>query len=324
VKRRTLVGLLFAGAVAIATNANAESPIARVAFVSAANSTMADVWSARLKEELSRLGYEEGRNVTFDARFAEFNLDELDRIAVEVIASKPSVIVAQGRAIGRFAELTKTIPIVVVNSGDMIEGGLVQSLARPGGNVTGVQLLYFDLVGKRLEVLKEILPNLERIAVLASPFHAGVERERMATELAAKRLGLQMSYHPVKQGSEIDGGLEAIRATGAQAIVSFPDGLTFPLRARIADFALAHKIATASGWDVYANAGHLVIYGPNLTEAYAQLARQADKILRGASPATVAVEFPTTYELVVNLKTAKALGITIPQPVLLRANRVIE
>lgn len=296
----------------------------RVAFVSAANVGLGGVWIATLKSELRRLGYEEGRNISFDARFADFKVEEIDRMATEVIASKPAVIVAQGRTIGRFAKLTKSIPMVVSNSGDMVGGGLVKTLATPGGNVTGVQLLYFELVGKRLEVLKEIMPKLERVAVIASPFHPGVERERMETEAAAKRLGLQITYHPVKRESEIEGGLEAIRASGAQAVVSFPDGITFPLRARIAEFARERGMATVSSWDGYADAGHLVIYGPNLTATYAQLARQVDKILRGASPATLSAEYPDKFELVINLKTARALGITVPQSVLLRADRVIE
>jgi putative ABC transport system substrate-binding protein len=323
-RRRSFAGLLVAGAVALATGANAGPPVARVAFVAAANVAVAGIWVAALKAELRHLGYEDGRNIIFDTRFAEFDVEEMDRMTAEVIASKPTVIVAQGRTISRLAKLTKSTPILAANSSDMIEAGLVKSLARPGGNVTGVQLLYFDLVGKRLEVLKEILPKIERIAVLASPLHPGVDRERIETEAAAKRLGLSTSYYPVKQGAEIDGGLEAIRASGAQAIVSFPDGLTFPLRVRIADFARTHRIATVAGWDSYADAGHLVVYGPNLTATYAQLARQADKILRGASPATVPVEFPTSFELVVNLRTARALGLVVPQSVLLRADRVIE
>lgn len=190
--------------------------------------------------------------------------------------------------------------------------------------MTGVQLLDFDLVGKRVEILKEIMPSLKRIAVIASPLHPGEPRERNETMAAAKRLGIDVSYHPVKNASELEGGLEALRAAGAQAIVSFPDGISLPFREKIAAFALRHRIATVSGWDVYAAAGHLVTYGPNVRATYGRLAHYVDRILKGADPAALAVELPTTFQLIVNLKSARALGLQVPQSVLLRADLVIE
>jgi putative ABC transport system substrate-binding protein len=274
-----------------------------------------------MRASLRRLGYEEGRNVVIEVHFGEF---DVERTAAEIVAGRPAVIVAQGRAINAVVRRTKSIPIVSGFSGDFVESGLAASLARPGGNVTGIQLLYFDLVGKRIEVLKEIMPLLKRIAVVASPFHPGVHRERDETEAAAKKLGIAVSYHPVKSASELDGGLQAVRAAGAQAIVSFPDGITFPMRGEIAAFAIEHGMATVSGWDGYADAGHLVIYGPSLQAVWARMAHYVDRILKGANPADLPVELPATFELVVNLKTARSLGLKVPQSVLLRADRVIE
>ncbi len=181
-----------------------------------------------------------------------------------------------------------------------------------------------DLVGKRIEILKEIALGVKRLAVFASPNHPGVHRERDVSITAAKQLGLSVAYYPVKDQQELDAGLATAQAAGADALVMFPDGVTNVGRERVAAFALQHKLPTVSGWDVYAIAGGLVTYGPNIRASYRHLASYVDRVLKGGAPATTPVELPTIFELVVNLKTARALGLKIPQSVLLRADRVIE
>ena len=245
-------------------------------------------------------------------------------MAADAIASKPDLIYAQHGAVSAFAKLTKTIPIVAVFSADMVEAGLVQRLARPGGNITGVQLMNNELVGKRIEVLKEIVPSVKRLAVLAWPGHPGLNSERDATMAAARQLGVSASFYPVSNIQEVDAALDAARAAGADSLLLFPDPVTLASRERIAAFALRHKIPLVGGWDNYALAGGLVSYGPDLREAWRRAASFVDRILKGAAPSSLPIEMPTLFELVVNRKTAKALGVKIPQTVLVRADRVIE
>lgn len=323
-KRRTFLACLAAAAGTKAWPARAQKPPPRIAFVTFGSSAHSERWLSGLREGLKAHGYENGRNIALEARVAGFSLERAERQAAEVVASRPAVIVAQGRAILTLSKRTKSIPIVAAFSGDVELAGFAESLARPLRNVTGMQLLYFELVGKRIEILKEIMPGLKRLAVIASPFHPGVERERYETEAAAEKLGIAVSYHPVRNAGELVGGLEALRAAGAQAIVSFPDGITYPLSRNISQFALEHRIATVSGWDVFADDGHLVMYGPNLRAVYTRLASHVDRILKGAKPTDIPFELPTTFELGVNLRTARALGVSVPQSVLLRADRVIE
>jgi putative ABC transport system substrate-binding protein len=243
---------------------------------------------------------------------------------MEVIDEKPAVIVAHGYATRPVTRHTKTIPVVSGFSGDMVQAKLIASYAHPGGNITGIQFLAPELVGKRLELLKELLPHLNRVGVIADPGHAGEALERAASQTAADKLRIRMDYFPVKSFEEVDAGLESAHASGAQALVVFPDSTTFARREKIATFAIERHLPTISGWDVYAEAGMLMMYGPSLRACWSRTAYYVTRILKGANPAELPVEMPNTVEMIVNLKTAKALGINIPQSFLLRADRVIE
>lgn len=201
---------------------------------------------------------------------------------------------------------------------------MVDSLSRPGGQFTGITFLAYDLVAKRIEVLKEIVPALRRIAVIASPEHMGEPREFAASKAAADRLGLSQSYHPARNAAELEAALDGTRAARAEALVVFPDPLTNARRALISEFALRHRLPAVSGWAVYADSGLLLTYGPNLVDAWRRVAYFVDRVLKGAKPSELPVELPRSLEMVVNLKTARALGLTIPPLVLLRADRVIE
>ncbi|MSQ72206.1 MAG: hypothetical protein EXR27_13065 [Betaproteobacteria bacterium] len=275
-------------------------------------------------QELKILGYQEERDFTLSIGYGEFSRERTARLAAEAIATKPDLIFAQHGAVHAFAALTRTIPIVIIYSGDLVEAGLAKSLARPGGNITGMQLLHFDLVGKRIEVLKELAPRIKRLAVLAMPNHAGIQRERDLSVAAAQQLGLSVAYYPVNNPQEVDAALVAARSAGVHGLVIFPDPITMEGRERIAAFALKHKMPVVGGWDNYPLAGALASYGPNLGEAWRRTASHVDRILKGADPASLPVELPTIVELVVNLKTARALGLKVPQSLLLRADRVID
>jgi putative tryptophan/tyrosine transport system substrate-binding protein len=180
-----------------------------------------------------------------------------------------------------------------------------------------------DLVGKRIELLKEAIPSIKRIAIIANPAHAGDRSEYDASRQAAEQLGLAISYHAVRKPDEFAPVFQVIGGLNAQAVVVFPDAITLEQRARLAELSVAHRIPTISGWAVFADAGNLLAYGPNLRACYRRIAYYVDRILRGAQPADLPIEFPRELELVVNTKTAAALGIAIPQAILVRADRII-
>ena len=302
----------------------AQTRIRRVVFVTgSAEKTLVD-WMTGFREGMKDLGYQEGRNITIDYRYGGLTREISTQMAADALASKPDLIVTQAGLAHRVNEMNKTIPIVASYSGDLVDAGLAKSLASPGGNVTGIQLMALDLVGKRIEILKEMVPSIKRLAVLASPNHPGVHRERDASIAAAKKLGISIAYYAVKDQPELDAGLAAAVAAGTDGLVLFPDGVTNTGKERIAAFALQHKLPTVSGWDIYAIAGGLVTYGPNMRSTYRHLATYVDRVLKGGDPATMPIELPTIFELVVNLKTARALGVKVPQTVLVRADRVIE
>ena len=322
---RALIATLIASPGALPIAALGQTRIPRIALITGnSKQSFAEPIEA-LREGLAKLGYQEGRNYSFDPRFGDFSRERTDQLMKEVVESKPDLIITQGAVLIRLAPLTRTTPIVAMFSGDMADVGIIKGLARPGGNVTGIQYFALDLVGKRLEILKEIAPSVKRVAVLAAPGHPVFQLERDTSMAAAKKLGLSVDFYPVSNPKEeLDAALAAARAAGAEALLSFPDAVTFQGREKIAAFALQHKLPTVSGWEDYAVAGGLVTYGPNLRAAWVHLAGYIDRVLKGADPATMPVELPTIVELIVNLKTARALGVKIPQSILIRADRVIE
>jgi len=321
---RALLATLIASQGVSPISVLGQTRVRRAVFVTGApERTLAD-WIAGFRDGMKDLGYQEGRNITVDFRYGGVSRELSDQMVTDAVASKPDLIITQAGLVHVAAALTKTLPIIAMYSGDLVDAGLVKSLASPGGNVSGIQLMALDLVGKRIEILREMVPSIKRLAVIASPNHPGVHRERDASIAAAKKLGLSVDYYPVKDQQELDAGLAAAQTTGTDALVVFPDGVTNTGRERIAAFALQHKLPTVSGWDIYAIAGGLVTYGPNMRASYRQLAGYVDRVLKGANPATMPIELPTIFELVVNLKTARALGVKIPGSVLLRADRVIE
>lgn len=323
-KRREVLTILGSSLVLRALPAWGQKGIPRVAWFSQGDARTVEGFVAAFTKGMQQQGYVVGRNVAIDVYTAQFSREKAHQLAAEIVASRPNVIVTQGYAVRAVTQLTRTIPVVSGFSGDMVEAKLVASHARPGGNVTGIQFLAPELVGKRMELLKELLPKLGRVAVIADPGHAGEQLERAASQAAADKLQIRMDYYPVRSLVEIDPALDAARAAGAQALMVFPDTVTLAARERIADYALKYRLPSVSGWDSYAEAGLLLMYGPNLKACWSRLAYHVDRILKGANPAELPAEMPTTVEMIVNLKTARAIGIAVPQSFLLRADRVIE
>lgn len=277
------------------------------------------------RDGMRELGYVEGRNLVIDARWGEGSQERLDHYAVELVRSTPRVIVTQaGQAIFAIRRAKPMIPIVFGLSGDPVDAGLVDSFAHPGGTYTGVSFLSLELVGKRMELLKETLVSLKRVAVLANPSHPGEKSEQREARAAAKALGLDLEYFPARPGPAYDSVLPAVAKSRSQALFVFPDAGVIGNSEKIAAFSVKNHLPAMSGWAAFAEHGNLMTYGPILSDGYRRLAVYVDKILKGTKPMDLPVELPMKFELVINLKTAKQIGVTIPPNILVRANRVIR
>ena len=295
-------------------------PPHRIGWIS--TETEPDPFVDGFREGLRRHGYVEGQNVILHLRYTR-NLEDLRAAVTELTQSKVAFIVSSGPAI-RAIRGPRDIPVLFAISGDPVELGLAASLARPGGNFTGLTFLSLEIAAKRVELLKQAVPQIHRLAVLSNTDHPGERSERRATEEAAGTLGITVRYIPFTGASQLDGGLSAVRDARADAMVVFPEGATMVARAKIAQFAIAERLPSMFGWSEYCHVGGLMSYGANQREAYVRLATYADKLIRGASPAELPIEQPAKFELVLNLRTGKAIGVTIPQSVLVRADEVIR
>jgi putative tryptophan/tyrosine transport system substrate-binding protein len=274
---------------------------------------------------LRRLGYIEGQNMTIDARDADGKPDRLPAAAQELVGLKPDVIVAiSGPAAQAARKAGPTLPLVVGVSADPVESGLAASLARPGRNITGMSYLQPELAGKRLQLLREIAPKVSRVAVLVNPNHAGENQEWREMDVAAKTLGLTLQYHHMPAPGDLTEIFAAITRDRAEAIVMVPGPLTNAARRPIADFGLKARLPVVTAWSEHAEAGALLSYGPNRRDIARRLAAFVDRILRGEKASDLPLERPTRFELIVNLKTAKALGLAISPSLLLQADEVIE
>lgn len=322
--RREILGALGAGALVAALPAIAQPSPSRVSWMSPTRVADGSVFLDELRRGLRELGYVEGRTLLLEAYWGEDSAERIEKLVAEIVASSPHVIVAQGATAVPMRRATTTIPVVFGYSGDPVEAGLVDSLSRPGRNLTGISYLTLELVGKRIELLKEVLPGLKRVAILAFPQHPGDQAERRASQVAATALGLSLAYFEARNMAQIGDALVAIEKSGSEAVVMFPVQNVIRSRERIAAWAVKHRLPVISGWAQFAEGGNLMSYGPNLRESSRRLATYVDKILKGIKPAEIPVELPTRVELVVNLKAARALGVTVPQAVLLRADQVIE
>ena len=277
------------------------------------------------RQGMRDLGYIEGQTITIDARWMEGTApDEAAGLASELVRSKVDVLVAQGHAVLGAMTVAGLVPIVFVYSGDPVGAKIVPNLGRPGGNLTGITLQAVDLAGKRMELLKEAAPRISRVAVFVNPLHPGEDAEFRASEVAARRLGLTLQLFPVRTVADINAALDAMVRDHIDGIVAFSNALIMSQRNAIAEFAVKHRIPTISSWEDFAVDGNLMTYGPNLPESGRQVATYVDKILKGAKPADLPVEQPKKPQLMINLKTAKALGLTIPQALIVRADEVIR
>ena len=312
----------------IAAEAQQAAKVARIGYLEgnlAANPHLREAFRQGLRD----LGYVEGRNVVIEYRSAEGKFERFPALAAELVALKVDVIVAAQGTLGALAakQATSTLPIVFVTAVDPVTSGLVTSLARPGGNVTGLSILAPELVGKRLEQLTQAVPGVSRVAVLWHPGGQGERTEKdtlKAAEVAARALGVRLQFVEARGPEDFDRAFSDMTRARAGALNVLPSGLFNIERRRLADLAAKNRLPAVYPQRDYVDAGGLMSYGPNFADMFRRAATYVDKILKGTKPADLPVEQPAKFELVINLKTAKALGLTIPQSVLGRADHVVE
>ena len=275
---------------------------------------------------LRELGYVEGRNIAIESRWADGQYDRYPALAADLVRLKVDVIVAQSGAATQAAQqATRTIPIVMSLVLDPVGIGLVPSLARPGGNVMGTSFMAPDLVGKQLELLKELVPKVSRVALLRHPTNPGSAPYLREAEAAARILGMRLQILEARSPQEIDSAFAAMTRERAGALLIFPDSFFATQRRQIAELAAKRRLpALYGGTTEYAEAGGLMAYSPNILDLHRRAATYVDKILKGAKPADLPVEQPTKFELIINLRAAKALGLTIPPSLLRRADQIID
>ena len=322
-RRREFITLIGGAAVAWPLPLSAQQPgkLPTIGFLGASTSLAWSPWIAAFVQRLRELGWIEGRTVAIEYRWAEGRSERYTEIAAEFVRLKVDVILTVGSAVPAAKQATATIPIVFALAGDPVGSGLVVSLARPGSNVTGLSILSSDLAGKRIELLREVLPGLRRLAVIINAGSANAALEVAEAQTAARKLGIDVDVLEIRRAEDIVPAFGALKS-GVQALYVCPDPLVNANHARINTLALGARLPTMHPFRDYLGAGGLMSYGANNADLFRRAGDYVDKILRGAKPADLPVEQPTKFDLIINLTTAKALGLTIPQSILLRSDEV--
>jgi putative ABC transport system substrate-binding protein len=312
---------------ALGVQAQQPEPVKRVGMLQGLAASDVE-WPRRFdafKEHLKELGWMEGRNVAFELRFADAKPELLPALAAELVQANVDVIVTNAaQPVEAARQATSTVPIVMASVGDALGAGYVASLARPGGNITGLTLFATDQSAKRLQLIKQISPGIVRIAVLWNGNASGHRLQIKEMEQAVPAMGIVLQSLPILNASELDAKLRAAVQENAQAIVTMDDPLVQSQRVLIVEFAMRRGIPVMGEFRPVTEAGGLMSYGPNQVDMWKRAADYVDKIFKGAKPADLPVEQPTKFELVINLKTAKALGISVPRTLLVGADEVIE
>jgi putative tryptophan/tyrosine transport system substrate-binding protein len=304
--------------------AQGTSEIVRIGWVTALRAQSLAPYVETFRAGLSELGYEEGRNLRIEYRYGDDDPSTVPQLAQDLMRHPVALIIATGGAASAVRMLNLPVPVVYVMSADPVSARLAESLSRPTGNMTGLTFMAAEMNGKRLEILREIIPNLSRVALIANPEHAGEHLERGYCEEVAQRLGLSLAYFQTRNSNDLTAAFQALASDTAGAICVFADGFAVQNRHRIVEFGMSQRIPVISGWAVFAQSGALCTYGPLLSESYRRLASYVERILKGAKPSDLPIERPTKFETIVNLRTARALDLTIPPTLLARADEVIE
>jgi putative ABC transport system substrate-binding protein len=326
VRRRVFISTLAGGLLAAPLAVEAQQPgkVFQVGFLATATPSLMSAWLTAFREGLRERGYVEGKNISMEYRWGEGKPERFPGLAAELVKLKVDVIVTSGpQAVRAVQHATTTIPIVMAVIQDPVELGFVTSLARPGGNITGLSFQDSELVTRRLQLLKEVIPDVIRVGVLWNPT-GGDGTTLKAAEAAATSLGLNVQILNVRVAEDLVGAFEAAKQKRAQALVQIASPLFAAHRKTILDLSAKSRLPTTCQERTFVVDGCLMAYGPSFPDMFRRAAYYVDRILQGAKPGNLPVEQSTTFELVINLKTAKALGLTIPQSLLQRANEVIQ
>ena len=324
----TLIATLTLGTLAATVTAGAQhaARVPRIGVLFASTPAATSHLLDGLRQGLREHGYVEGQHIILERRYGQAGVERMSDVAAELVRLKVDVLVAAtDPATAALRQQTQTIPVVMANSTDPVGTGFVASLARPGGNVTGLSALSPVLSGKRLGMLREVLPGLARVAIIWNPDVRGAVFDYKETEAAARSMRLQLQSVEVSRGEDLDRAFSAVTNQRAQGlIVQTPNPVLFANRSQIASFAQRTRLPSIYGQKEFADAGGLITYGPSTVDLWRRAATYVDKILKGAKPGELPVEQPTTFELVINLKTAKTLGLSIPQSLVQQADHVIQ
>ena len=324
---KIFVWLLAAVLLATVSTTDAQQPtkVLRIGFLSAVSPSTISARTEAFRQGLRELGYMEGKNIAIESRYAEGKLDRLSELAAELVRLKVDVIVSAGPTVTRpVKEATVTIPIVMALDDDPVGSGFVASLARPGGNITGLSTLAPEISGKQLELLKEIVPRLSHVAVIGNSTRSGNAQMLKETELAAGALRVQMQYLDVLSPKDIETAFRAATKGRAEAILVLTSPAFLSQRTQTAELALKSRLPAIYPWPENVEDGGLMTYSVSITDLFRRAATYVDKILKGAKPADLPVEQPKKFEFIINLKAAKQIDLTIPPNVLVRADRVIK
>jgi putative tryptophan/tyrosine transport system substrate-binding protein len=324
VKRREFIALVGGAATVwpLVAHAQQAGKLPTIGFLGTDASVFAP-WTAAFVARLGELNWIEGRTVTIEYRWSEGRLERTAEIAAEFVRLRVDVILANGNTTATLKQATSVIPIVFAIANDPVGTGLVESLARPGGNITGLALLTTDLAGKRLELLREVVPGLRRLAIMGNADYSAAVREIAYVQAAARTLGVEVTPFEIRRAEDIAPAFEALKAQ-ADALYVVQDALITANRQRLITLALDARMPTSVVTRDFAQAGALMSYGPNVPDLFRRAAEMVDKILRGTKPGDIPVEQPIKFELAINLKTAKLLGLSVPQSLLATADEVIE
>ena len=308
-----------------AADAQQQVRVPRIGFLASSGRTAMPHNFEAFRQGLRELGYMEGQNIAFESRWAEGRFDRLPALADELVRLRVDLIVTTGTPAARAAkEATTTIPIVAVAVGDPVGTGLIAGLARPGGNLTGLSDITVDMSAKRLELIKEVVPTVSRVAVLWNPTHPTNPLQLRETQVAAQALGVRVQLAEVRAADELERAFAAMMRERPGALVVLSDPFMLLHRGRLADLAAKNRLPAMYPWREHAEAGGLMSYGPSLPDLFRRAAAYVDKILKGAKPADLPVEQPMRFELVINMRTAKALGLPFPPSILVRTDQVIQ
>lgn len=322
-RRQILFAAAALSALPRSASAQPEARPARIGWVTAQRPASLVPYVQAFRAALAERGFAEGTNLTMSFRYGDDDLSKVPALTEELVRLPVDLIVVQGEAVLELRGMNLPVPVVYAYSGDPVAAGLASSLARPNATMTGLTFLATELNGKRLELLSELAPGVRRVAILANPQYPGESGEHANAEAAAGRIGLDVHYYAARTSDELAAAFTRMTADRMQGISLFADSFTVQNRVGIIGFAMRQRLPLVTSWPVFADSGALCTYGPRLVDSYQRLAYYADRVLRGTKPADLPIEQPTTIETIVNLKTAGALGLKVPQSVLVRADRVI-